>query len=263
MSTLVLKFGGASVSDPESFANVADIIIQRSESFNKCVVVVSAMGNTTSQLFELAAKVHDHPPKRELDMLVSVGERVSISLLAMALSRRSKGAISFTGSQSGIITSDHHTEARIVDVRPCRIFDQLIQNKIVIVAGFQGVSLSGEITTLGRGGSDTSAVALAVALSADKVEFYKDVKGVYSKDPKKHSDALFHDELSYDQALSIVDEGARVLHKRSLLLAKKNNLPLHVLSFLDFNGSVSKGTIISDKGGSPRRDGFVYEDLVN
>jgi len=163
MKTIVMKFGGASVAEPESFALIADIICKRSKFFDRCVVVVSAMGDTTNKLIELAHKVSPHPPKRELDMLVSVGERISISLLAMALSSASKEAISFTGSQSGIITCNDHTEAKIVDVRPSRILAQLTKNKIVIVAGFQGVSLDGEITTLGRGGSDTSAVGLAGA----------------------------------------------------------------------------------------------------
>ena len=244
MPTLIMKFGGASVATPSSFQRVAEIISDRAERFQKIVVVVSAMGDTTNQLIQLATQVHPSPPKRELDMLLSVGERVSISLLAMALASKGKEAISFTGSQSGIITSDDHSEAKILTVKPHRILSQLEKNKIVIVAGFQGVSLSGEITTLGRGGSDTSAVALGVALKATKVEFFKDVKGVYSEDPKKNPNALFYPELSYEKALEIMYSGSRVLHSRAVFLARKNSLPLHVLSFENFSNDINSGTLI-------------------
>jgi len=244
MQTLIMKFGGASVATPASFQRVAEIILNRASDFKRVVVVVSAMGDTTNQLIQLAKEVHPSPPKRELDMLVSVGERISISLLAMALALKGKEAISFTGSQSGIITSDDHTEARILAVKPHRILSQLEKNKIVIVAGFQGVSLSGEITTLGRGGSDTSAVALGIALKAEKVEFFKDVEGVYSEDPKKNPDAVFYPVLSYDRALEIMYSGSKVLHPRAVFLAKKNFIPLHVLSFKNFNISNKDGTLI-------------------
>lgn len=164
-------------------------------------------------------------------MLLTVGERVSIALLAMALSLKNKEAISFTGSQSGIITCNHHCDAFIVDVRPHRILKALESKKTVIVAGFQGMSLEGEITTLGRGGSDTSAVALAAALGAEKVEFYKDVLGIYSTDPKLNPQAEIYSNLTFDKALEIAYKGAKVLHPRALLLAKKNHIPLHVLPF--------------------------------
>lgn len=259
MKTLVIKFGGASVSTPEAFHSVARIIAQRSLEYNRCVVVVSAMGDQTNQLLALASQVHASPPKRELDMLVSVGERVSSSLLAMALSLQNKEAISFTGSQSGIITSEDHTEAQILDVKPHRILKQLDLNKVVIVAGFQGVSLSGEITTLGRGGSDTSAVALAVALNADKVEFYKDVQGVYSEDPKKNDKAIFYSELTYDAALEIMEKGSRVLHARAVSLAKKNDLPLHVLSFNDISFASPRGTWIQSSVRTSRLNRSIYE----
>lgn len=260
MKTLVVKFGGASVSSPESFSRVADIVIERSQQYDRVVVVVSAMGNTTNQLIALSRKVHPNPPKRELDMLVSVGERISISLLAMALLAKGKTAISFTGSQSGIITTSDHFEARIVDVRPHRILSELEKNIIVIVAGFQGVSRSGEITTLGRGGSDTSAVALAVALKADKVEFYKDVKGIYSEDPKINHNAVFHSMLSYEAAIDIMDRGAKVLHKRAVLLAEKNNMLLHVLSFLDFKKNIDGGTKVFSESPFCPLEGFVFEN---
>lgn len=238
---LVMKFGGASVKDPESFLKVAEIIIDKSHEHNEIAVVISAMANMTDQLFELAHKVHPNPPKREQDMLVSVGERISISLLAMALSLKGKEAVSFTGSQSGIITCDNHSEARILDVRPHRLIPVLDQGQIAIVAGFQGVSRRGEITTLGRGGSDTSAVALAIALGAPKVVFYKDVAGIFEADPKTHPQARLLPELSYKQALDLTIKGAKVLHPRSIELAQKNGVSLCIQSF---NNPKVLGTVV-------------------
>ena len=234
MKTVVMKFGGASVASPEHFSRVAEIIVSRLEEYPCAIVVVSAMGKTTDQLIELAKQVNPDPPRREYDMLVSVGERISISLLAMALAQKGCAAISFTGSQSGIITSDTHSEARILEVRPHRVIAGLEKHRVVIVAGFQGVSRKGEITTLGRGGSDTTAVALGVAFST-KVEFYKDVPGIFSEDPKKNPQATVFPSLSYAEALSIVNQGAKVLHARSIELAEKNSLPLHVLSFQEYD----------------------------
>ncbi len=227
---LVMKFGGASVRTPESFLKIAKIIIERS-SHQKIVVVVSAMANMTDELLILAKKVNPNPPKREQDMLVSVGERISISLLAMALAHLGVDAVSFTGSQSGIITTEEHCDAQIVDVRPKRVCDALDLNKVVIVAGFQGVSRKGEITTLGRGGSDTSAVALAISLRAPRVEFYKDVSGVYDSDPKVNRQAKVLTQLSYKEALLLAMSGAKVLHPRCILLAEKNQIELSVHSF--------------------------------
>lgn len=240
MKTLVMKFGGAAVATPYHFSNIANIILNRMTEYSRIAVVVSAMGNTTDQLISLAKQVNSHPPRREYDMLVSVGERISISLLAMALAAKNHSAVSFTGSQSGIITCSNHSEARIIDVRPHRLLPVLDSGTVVIVAGFQGVSGKGEITTLGRGGSDTSAVALAVALNAVKVEFYKDVLGFFSEDPKKNSQATLFSQLPYQDALRIVNQGAEILHPRSIELAKKNKVPLHVLPF---EGG-SSGTII-------------------
>ena len=240
-----MKFGGAAVASPEQFGRIAAIIEKRAEEYSRLVVVVSAMGGMTDQLETLARQVHPTPPKREMDMLVSVGERVSISLLAMALALRGKEAISFTGSQSGIITTDDHLEAEIVIVRPVRLFSHLEEGKIVIVAGFQGVSVGKEITTLGRGGSDTSAVAMAVALRAEKVEFFKDVPGICTLDPKQKPKAKVISSLTYDAALAIVNKGAKVLHARAIRLAKKNHLPLHVRSFHE----EGEGTWIGEKGG--------------
>lgn len=225
MKTLVMKFGGAALETPAHFTNVAEIIAEKQ---GRTVVVVSAMKGWTDQLISLAHEVSAAPPKREVDMLVSVGERISMSLLAMALADLGIPAISLTGSQSGIITCNHHSDAEIKEIRPMRIQKHLDEGKVVIVAGFQGVSEEKEITTLGRGGSDTSAVALGVALGAEKVEFYKDVLGIYAENPKINSQAELYKEISFEKALSYSDF---VLHKRSILLASKNSLPLHVMTF--------------------------------
>lgn len=238
---LVMKFGGASVAQPKSFLKIAELIIERSKHDTEIAVVISAMGNTTDQLLELAREVHPNPPRREQDMMVSVGERISIALLAMALSSKGKEAVSFTGSQSGIITCENHSDAKILDVRPSRISPVLNKGQIAIIAGFQGVSRKGEITTLGRGGSDTSAVALAVALRAPRVEFYKDVAGIYEADPKQDPKARLIPELSFGQALGIAEKGAKVLHKRSIALAEKNGIQLSIRSFLN---PTKDGTLI-------------------
>lgn len=247
MSTVIIKFGGASVSKPERFAHVADLVISRYKAYDNVVVVVSAMEGATNQLLELANQVHPKPPARELDMMVSVGERISIALLAMALSLKGVEAISLTGSQSGILTSEEHFEARILEVRPKRILKHLEEGRVVIVAGFQGVSSQGEITTLGRGGSDTSAVALGVALGAEKIEFFKDVDGVYLEDPKKTVDSVKFSFLSYPDALEIVRKGAKVLHARAVELAERNQMPLHVLSFQSSPDDLQKGTWIGPR----------------
>jgi aspartate kinase len=249
---LVMKFGGASVAKTESFLKIADLIIEKSKLHQKIAVVVSAMGNTTDQLLDLARQVHPNPPAREQDMLVSVGERISISLLAMALSLKGKEAVSFTGSQSGILTCGSHSNAKIVDVRPGRLMPVLDQGQVAIVAGFQGVSRKGEITTLGRGGSDTTAVALAVALGASKVEFYKDVPGIFTKDPKKHKDAEPFREMTYEAAIDIAEKGGKVLHRRCIELAKKNGVQLSVLSF---ENPSEGGTLV---GASSKRSSEIH-----
>jgi aspartate kinase len=230
--TLIMKFGGAAVKDTESFSRIADLIIKRNQEFSRIVIVVSAMGKMTDELITLAKKVHPNPPRREYDMLVSTGERISISLLAMALALKERHAVSFTGSQSGIITTSSHAEAKIIDVIPSRLLPPLEEGKLVIVAGFQGVSRHKEITTLGRGGSDTTAVALGVALGATKIEFYKDVQGIYAQDPKTCADAYFHSALTHEEALKVVEgSGGKVLHPRAIALAQANNLNLEVRSF--------------------------------
>jgi aspartate kinase len=251
MSTLVMKFGGAAVATPHHFARIADLILQRRREYARIAVVVSAMGDTTNQLISLAKEVNLDPPRREYDMLVSVGERISISLLAMALAAKNHQAVSFTGSQSGIITCGNHSDARITNVRPHRLLPVLDSGSVVIVAGFQGVSSVGEITTLGRGGSDTSAVALAVALGAVKVEFFKDVPGIFAADPKIYPAADLFSELSYDEALTIIHKGAKVLHARCVNLACKNRMPLHVMSFDETQQKEFSGTVIGKMNCGP------------
>ncbi len=260
MSTLVMKFGGAAVATPEHFSRIAEIILTRLRDYSRIAIVVSAMGDTTNQLIALAKKVNPDPPRREYDMLVTVGERISIALLAMALAARNQEAISFTGSQCGIITCDRHSDARIMDVKPQRILSCLDADKIAIVAGFQGVSRKGEITTLGRGGSDTTAVALGVALGASKVEFFKDVPGVFGEDPKQNPKAQLFEYLSYDEALAIALKGAKVLHSRCIQLAQKNRMPLYVKSFCDFESSKEAGTYIGEKGNNFHISSPVFEE---
>jgi aspartate kinase len=243
--SLVLKFGGAAVSSPERFTEIANIIKNRASTGSPLVVVVSAMGDTTDELITLAHKVHPEPPKRELDMLLSVGERISISLLAMALHQTGLRAVSFTGSQSGIITSEAHADARILEVRPQRIVKCLDEGKIAIVAGFQGMCLkTGDITTLGRGGSDTTAVALAAALHSRHVEFFKDVDGIFDKDPKNHPDAQKYNNLGFAEALRLTRAGAQVLQPRCIEIAQRNGIPLWVLPFETKDKTDTSGTWI-------------------
>jgi aspartate kinase len=257
MGIIVLKFGGASLKDLSHLERAADIILQKKMEFSKVIVIVSAMGKTTDDLLQLVKSVSKTPPLREQDMLISVGERISMSLLAIALSKRGVLARSFTGSQAGIITTEEHCNAKIVDVRPKRLIPYLDRGDILIIAGFQGVSLSGEITTLGRGGSDTSAVALAVSLKAEKVEFYKDVKGIFSSDPKNNLDATLYTILDYKEVLELIkDERVKVLHPRAIKLAEKNYIPLHVLTFHIDERSL--GTLVL-KGGNQLRIDPVYE----
>ena len=240
---LVMKFGGASVAAPESFERVAEIIMERRKHYRNIAVVVSAMGDTTDELISLAKKVNPNPPKREMDMLITVGERISIALLAMALAKNGVVAKSFTGSQSGIVTSHEHSGAKIVDVKPHRLHKTFAEGHLAIVAGFQGVSTQGEITTLGRGGSDTTAVALAAAIGAPAVEFYKDVAGIFDADPKKDTGAVKFSSMTYEEAYNLVSKGAEVLHPRCIKLAEKNGVILQVKSFIncDDSGTVIKG----------------------
>lgn len=243
-STCILKFGGAALATTDLIDTIAGIIQQKASEVQHIGIVVSAMGKTTDQLLSMAHEINPTPPKREVDMLISVGERISMALLAMALSKRGLNALSFTGSQSGILTSHEHSNAKIVDVKPKRIQNAFDHGAIAIIAGFQGVSTLGEITTLGRGGSDTTAVALAVALNASHVEFYKDVPGIFSEDPKKSTSAIPLSHATYDQVLEILTLGGRILHSRAVEMAKKNKMPLKIRSFYSDKGD--QETVVYD-----------------
>ena len=230
VGTLVLKFGGTSVADPDKLKRVAGRLVAAREAGYRVVGVLSAMGKTTDDLFALAAEISPSPDPRELDMLVSVGERISCALAAMAIVDLGHEAISLTGSQAGIVTDTVHGKAKIVEVRARRIHEALDEGRIVLVAGFQGVSTAFEVTTLGRGGSDTTAVALAAALGADHCEIYTDVRGVFSADPRLVPDARPLGHVSFDEMLEMASSGARVLATRSIEVARSHNVKLHVLS---------------------------------
>lgn len=230
MALIVQKYGGSSLETPQRIREVACRIHERKKKGIDLVVVVSAMGKQTDELLRLARGVSQNPPARELDMLLSVGERISMALLSMALYDLSQPAISFTGSQSGIVTDEVHTNARILEVRADRILQELRGGKVVIVAGFQGVSLTREITTLGRGGSDVTAVALAVSLQASVCEFYKDVDGLYSQDPKRDLNAQKLSECDYATVRNIIEQGAKVFHPLAIELAQRHRLPLYLAS---------------------------------
>jgi len=233
MAIVVQKYGGSSVADVEKLGRVADKVVAARNAGDEVVVVVSAMGKTTDQLLALAKQVDENPPRRELDMLLSTGERVSMALLSMAIQRRGAPAISFTGSQSGIITNDRHFDARILEVRPHRIEDELARGKVVIVAGYQGMSYRREITTLGRGGSDTTAIALAAALGAERAEIYSDVDGVYTADPRVVADARHLARLSYDEMQEMAEAGAKVLNATAVEFAKNAKIAIHARSTFD------------------------------
>jgi aspartate kinase len=231
MGLIVQKFGGSSVADAESIKRVAARIVASKRSGQQVVVVVSAMGDTTDELIDLANQVSPIPNGRELDMLLTAGERISMALLAMAISNLGLEARSFTGSQAGIITTSTHGRARVIDVTPGRIQEALKEGAIAIVAGFQGVAQdTKDITTLGRGGSDTTAVALAAALDADVCEIYTDVDGVFSADPRIVPTARKLKSVTYEEMLELAASGAKVLHLRCVEYARRFNLPIHVRS---------------------------------
>lgn len=228
--TVVQKFGGTSVADIEKIKNAAKLIIQEKNNGNNVVVVVSAMGHTTDGLIDLARRISLSPSEREMDMLLSTGEGISIALLAMALQAQGCDAVSFNALQIGIMTEDVHKNARILEIKTDRITESLNAGKVVVVAGFQGVTPTGEITTLGRGGSDTSAVALAAALGAKRCDIYTDVEGVYTTDPRIVPKATKLDEVSYEEMLELARVGANVLHPRAVETAKHFNVPIRVRS---------------------------------
>ncbi len=232
MSLVVQKFGGSSVANAERVFNVARIITDKYKEGNQVVVVVSAQGDTTDDLIEKAKEISERPSKREMDMLLATGEQISISLLAMAIEKLGCPAISLTGWQAGFNTSSQYGMARIHKINTERLKVELDKNKIVVVAGFQGINKYDDITTLGRGGSDTSAVALAAALSADVCEIYTDVDGVYTTDPRICPNAVKLNDISYDEMLELASLGANVLNNRSVEMAKKYNVKLKVLSSL-------------------------------
>jgi aspartate kinase len=227
MSIIVQKYGGSSVADAAKIRAVAEKIAARRAQGDALVVVVSAMGDTTDELLALARQVTDNPARRELDMLLTAGERISMALLSMALNALGVEAISFTGSQSGIITTESHTNARILEVRPFRIHEELAKGRVVIVAGYQGVSREKEVTTLGRGGSDTTAVALAAALSAAACEIYSDVDGVFTADPRVAPQARRLAEISYEEMQALAESGARVLNAQAVEWARQADIVIH------------------------------------
>ena len=242
MSLIVQKFGGSSVADRDRIFNVAGIATRTFSDGNDVIVVVSAQGDTTDELLAKASEINRNPTTREMDMLLSTGEQISISLLAMAIQSLGLPVVSLTGWQMGLRTDSNHSSARIKSLTNTRIQEELSNRKIVIVAGFQGINKSYDITTLGRGGSDTTAVALAAQLRADLCQIYTDVDGVYTADPRKIKNAKKLDHISYDEMLELATMGAQVLHNRSVELAKRYNVNLEVLS--SFSGQ--PGTIVKE-----------------
>jgi aspartate kinase len=261
MGIIVQKFGGTSVGTVERILNVANRVIQEKENGNQIVVVVSAMGKSTDQLVGLAGQITEKPSKREMDMLLTTGEQVTISLLAMALNEKGHDAISFTGWQAGIQTEARHGNARITNINPDSIKKELSEGKIVVIAGFQGFSDDHQITTLGRGGSDTTAVALAAALKADKCDIYTDVTGVYTTDPRYVKGARKLEAISYDEMLELANLGAGVLHPRAVEFAKNYCIPLEVRSSMENE----RGTIIEEETKMEQNlvvRGIAFEDQV-
>lgn len=251
MGILVQKFGGSSVSDIDKIKAVAQRIVATREAGYDLVVVVSAMGDTTDDLLEMARAINPSPSRRELDMLLSVGERISMALLSMAVHAHGHKAISLTGSQCGIITTDSHSNARIMDVRPFRVQDELEKGHIVIIAGYQGTSYRREVTTLGRGGSDTTAVALAAALSAEACEIYSDVDGIFSADPRVVLDAKQLRSLTYEEMQELARSGAKVLNEQAVEFARLSNIALFARST---HLPDSAGTVIRPDGFSDRAE---------
>lgn len=256
-----MKFGGTSVASVERLQKVADRVIKKKEAGNQVIVVVSAMGKTTDSLVSMAGEISDRPSKREMDVLLSTGEQVTIALLSMVLIERGYDAISFTGWQAGIRTEAVHESARIASIDTSLIRPQLKKGSIVIVAGFQGVTEDGAITTLGRGGSDTSAVAIAAAFGAQRCEIYTDVTGVFTTDPRYVDKARKLKEISYDEMLEMAYLGAGVLHPRAVEYAKNSHLELVVCSsFSDEEGTVIKEEVSMEKTKSVR--GLAFEKNV-
>ena len=246
MSVIVQKYGGSSVADVDKLKHVAQRVMQTRAQGHEVVVVVSAMGDTTDELLAMAKKVSPNPDRRELDMLLSAGERISMALLSLAIRELGGDAISFTGSQSGIITNDRHVDARIIEVRPFRVLDELARGRIVVIAGYQGVSYRKEVTTLGRGGSDTTAVAMAAAVDAEFCEICSDVDGLYSADPRVVSSARRIGTLSYEETQEMAECGAKVLNAQAVEFAKEKGIAIYARA--------TKGPL---PGADPAADGTV------
>jgi aspartate kinase len=255
---VVQKYGGSSVADVERIRQVAERVMRTRAQGYDVVVVVSAMGDTTDDLLALARKVSRNPERRELDMLLSAGERISMALLSMAIRELGGDAISFTGSQSGIITNDRHIDARIIEVRPFRVQDELARGRVVVIAGYQGVSYRREVTTLGRGGSDTTAVAMAAALGADWCEICSDVDGVYTADPRVVPAARRIGALSYEETQELAEAGAKVLNAQAVEFAKERGIAIYAratASALPGTDPTSDGTVVRKH--APRMPGTV------
>ena len=248
MVITVKKFGGTSVGSVDLIQNIARKIVRQKSADDALVLVVSAMAKTTDDLVKLAYGISEHPSHRELDMLLTAGERISMALLSLALQKEGLASISFTGSQSGIITNNRHGNARILNVNAFRIVQELEQGKIVIVAGFQGVSQAKEITTLGRGGSDTSAVALACYLQSERCEIFTDVDGVYTADPRLVPNARKLPEIDFAQMLALAYSGSKVMHPRAVEFACKYQIPVEVKNSFTFAPGTLIHKVISDKG---------------
>ncbi|KJF16700.1 MULTISPECIES: aspartate kinase [Acidithrix] len=243
MALIIQKFGGTSVGDADRIRAVSDYVARTRRKGDQVVVVVSAMGKTTDDLIRLSKEVSKTHPGRELDMLLTAGERISMALMCMALADQGVPSVSFTGSQAGIITDTDHTKAKILEIRPDRLFEALSEGKVPVVAGFQGVSTEKDVTTLGRGGSDTTAVALAAALGADRCEIYTDVSGVFTADPRVVPNAHKISKISFEEMLEIAASGGRVLALRSVEFARNFHVPLHVRSSFTWE----PGTIVQEE----------------
>jgi aspartate kinase len=260
MRVVVHKYGGSSLATPENIKAIAQkVVSQRRQGF-EVAVVVSAMGDTTNSLLELARATSPDPSRRELDVLLTAGERISMALLSMAISDAGKSAVSLTGPQAGIVTTDAYNRARIIEVRPHRVRDELMRGRVPVVAGFQGLSYNGEITTLGRGGSDTSAVALASALGAERCDIYSDVDGIYSSDPRLVPQACRLDEVGYDEMFEMARYGARVLNVDAVDFARRSKLEIRARStFSEHPGTVVRERLTS----GDRVVGIaVHDDLI-
>ncbi|WP_042354858.1 aspartate kinase [Bacillus rubiinfantis] len=261
MGIIVQKFGGTSVGSTERIVNVAERVKEETDKGNHVVVVVSAMGKTTDQLVNMAKEITTIPSKREMDMLLSTGEQVTISLLSMALQEKGIQTVSYTGWQAGIITEPVHGNARIIKINTEALEEQLKAGKVIIVAGFQGITENGEITTLGRGGSDTTAVALAAALKADKCDIYTDVTGVFTTDPRYVKKARKLLSVSYDEMLELANLGAGVLHPRAVEFAKNYQVRLEVRSSMErVNGTIIEGEATLEQNLVVR--GVAFEDEI-